>query len=145
MKKLIILFSIVLFSAATVFAQPYHVKVTWNTNSSNCDCDASIGSKFAVYLRITDVANNVTLPSWSTLVDFDEFEYTFDVENEVKGHCNEPNNTYPPNYTIYYSVGFLCADTSPPELLCSDYNTETGYTCFEFGQGLITLPELSLD
>jgi len=139
MKKIIILFSIVLFSAATVFAQAWHVKVEWDASSSNCYCDASIGSKFIVYLRITDVANNVTLPSWSVFADIDETECTFDVQNEVEGPCDELNLTFVPNYTIYAYVGFWCADTTPPELVCDGSNTGTGVSCFDFGSVLQTI------
>ena len=144
MKKLIILFSIVLFSATTTFAQ-WDVYVEWDASSSNCYCDASIGSKFVVYLQITDVANNVTLPSWSVFADIDETDYTFDVEDAVKGHCDELNLTYAPNYTIYAYVGFWCADTTPPELICSDDLTDTDNTCIEFSQGTIILDQLTLD
>ena len=139
MKKLIILFSIVFFSATMVSAQAWHVKVEWDASSSNCNCDASIGSKFIVYLQITDVANNVTLPSWSVFADIDETDYTFDVEYEVKGHCDKLNLTYVPNYTIYAYVGFWCAETTPPELICSGSETKTDVSCFDFEAGLQTL------
>ncbi len=145
MKKIIILFSIVLFSAAMVSAQAWHVKVEWDATSSNCNCDASIGSKFIVYLQITDVANNVTLPSWSVFADIDDTDYTFDVEDAVKGHCDELNLTFVPNYTIYAYVGFWCAETTPPELVCSDDETVSNKSCFDFGQALILIGPLELD
>jgi len=131
MKKIIILFSIVLFSATTTFAQ-WDVYVEWDASSSNCNCDASIGSKYIVFLQITDVANNVTLPSWSVFADIDDTDYTFDVENEVKGHCDELNLTFVPNYTIYAYVGFWCAETTPPELICNGSGTLTNVTCIDF-------------
>ena len=143
MKKIIILFSIVLFSATTTFAQ-WDVYVEWDASSSNCYCDASIGSKFVVYLRITDVANNVTLPSWSVFADIDETDYTFDVEDAVKGHCDELNLTYAPNYTIYAYVGFWCADTTPPELICSDSGTKSNVSCIDFNTETQEITDLEL-
>ena len=139
MKKIIIFFSIVLFSAAMVSAQAWHAKVKWDATSSNCNCDASIGSRYIVFLQITDVANNYAIPPLSVFANIDETEYTFNVEEAVKGHCDDLSNTYPPNYTIYAYVGFWCADTTPPELVCNGSNTDTGVSCFDFGSVLQTI------
>ncbi len=133
MKKIYLILSIVLLSATASFAQAWTVKVTWDASSSNCDCNASVGSKFAVNLRITDVANgNTVVFNGSVFVDPDEAEKIFDVKTDVKGHCEDPNIANIPNYTIYAYVGYFCAETTPPELICNGSNSKANVSCLDF-------------
>jgi hypothetical protein len=123
----------VLLSATASFAQAWTVKVTWDASSANCECNASIGSKYAVNLRIIDVANgNTVVYNNSLFVDATETEKTFDVKADVKGHCDDPNINNIPNYTIYAYVGFWCAETTPPELICSGDNSKPNISCLDF-------------
>ena len=146
MKIIIILFSIVLFSATTTFAQ-WGVDVDWDATSSNCNCDASAGSKFIIYLNIKDVANNNFDEDYAKVVDADEFSYTFynEIKDDLQEHCAELNNTYYPNYTLSAYVVFWCAETTPPTLLCDGYGTTTGATCIDFNQANQSVTGIILD
>jgi hypothetical protein len=139
MKKLTILILSIVMSSVTAFAQ-WDVNVKWDASSANCECNASIGSKYVVNLRIIDVANgNTVVYNNSVFVDPNDTEHLFDVETEVKGHCDDPNINNIPNYTIYTYVGFWCAETTPPELICSGTNTLYDKSCLSFSNSQQTI------
>ncbi len=146
MKKIILILSIALLSATSGFAQAWHVKVTWDASSSNCDCNASIGSKFEVNLQIVDVANgNVVVYNNSVFVDPTATDYTFDVETDVKGHCDDTSLTNIPKYTIYAYVGFWCAETTPAELICNGTKSKPNKSCLNFSTATIEVGPVILN
>ncbi len=145
MKKLILLLTLSLFSITGIFAQPWTVKVSWDASSSNCSCQASINSYFEVSLTIIDIANNnKKVYDNKVQVDLDKDYHVFPVTS-VQTYCSDTSVVNIPNFTIYASVGLKCDETNPPEIICSDKLTKTGFTCLDFSLGQIILPKLILE
>lgn len=142
MKRIILLLTMALLSISGLFAQWEDLNVTWYVNG-DCSCNGSIDSVYKVHMKIFDVANNNELvkddTNWESGATNSS---TFDV-NDVKYYCEELNHENTPNFTIVVTIGMYCEN--PSQILeCKGKVTVTGKSCYDFSNGLITIPQIEV-
>ncbi len=133
MKRFIISFFLLTFLTIGIFAQPgpWKVEVQWTvTSSSTCQFQDLVHDRFLVAITIFDEANNVTVVNNKTaVVNNDENEYTFNVQQEVETHCNDTSLTYVPAYKIFTIVRMVNIQTQL--VYCSEKDPGIPTNCFK--------------
>ena len=143
MKIFLILLTVIIFTVSSSFAQSYTVKVSWDDDSQNCACQASINSYFLVTLTIHDAANDdYEVFDDEVQVALEADYYVFDTD-EVETYCADTSVVNIPNFTIYAGVRLKCDQYNPPQIVCSDKLTDPDNSCLDFSTAQIVLPEIS--
>jgi len=140
MKKLIILFAILLIGASSISAQgqPYQVTVSWSyAYPYYCVSELTSDYVFLVTLNIYDVANGVEVTDGTPyhVVSWSGITTTFDEdETNVEGWCNEAPKT--PVFRVSATVrmvntntqNIFCVETFSDNTTCYDFSI-TAYVC----------------
>jgi hypothetical protein len=131
MKKLIILFAILLIGASRVSAQgPYQVLVHWEHASPfYCQSELSSNYVFVVTLNIYDVVNGVEVTDDFNIESWTTTSSTFDTD--VEDWCIEAPKT--PNLRVHVTVNMV--NTSTHVVYCNEEST-VYKTCEEFSNGV---------
>ena len=142
MKKILLLLTIALFSFSGLFAQWEDLTVSWYV-TGDCDCTGSIDSVFKVTMKIYDVANeNENVKNDTNWESGASSSSIFDVD-DVKYYCEELNQENTPNFTIIVTVEMYCKNPSQV-LECKGKVTVTGKSCYDFANGLVTIPQIEV-
>lgn len=146
MKRILFIFTVVMLSTVSAFAQ-WDVDVSWITDQS---CECSTTGFYVIQLNIEDVANGTFDEDYYLTVSMSASDCTFNYQNctiksDLQDHCDDLSNTYPPNYTITATVVLFCNDTSPPEALCNGTGFDTGISCDDFDNDTQTINDVPVD
>jgi hypothetical protein len=135
MKKIIILFAILLIGAGNLSAQSaYTVDANWDyAPPFYCQSELTSNYVFVVTLNIYDVVNGVEVANISHIVSWTGTTTTFDGDDtNVQAWCDEASKT--PNLRVKVTVRMV--NTSTLEVYCDEDYTEYR-TCNQFmGSGI---------
>jgi len=130
MKKLLILFAVILFGVSATYAQGvWTLNVSWDDSS----CDNCTNGYFEVVFSIYDDANSVAIYTNQTISNIDLTESDIDISVPlVESNCDKESETYIPSYSIQVAVYMYCYYGLVPEVICSKSGGDTGVSCYTF-------------
>ena len=134
MKKLLILFTVLLFTIGAGYAQNDPVVIVeWD--ETECDCQTStISDYYKVSLSVYDDANNnavITNKIGYSVLPTDD-DLVMDA-GEVLEYC-EKTHTYTPSFTVSATVWFFEASPDPDVECCSGFGSDQA-DCRDFEAG----------
>jgi hypothetical protein len=130
MKKILILFAMLLIGAGRLSAQePYEVKVLWVYQTPfYCQSELSSDFEFIITLNIYDIVNGVTVTNTYHIEDWDEIYTLFDdTETQIEDWCDQAPKT--PSLRVTARVNMV--NISTQDVYC--WREGIGYsTCYDF-------------
>lgn len=138
MKKIITLFSVLLFGVGSIFAQSaWEVVVSWDIGSCVFSVPPEATEGFQVGLTIYDVANDIIVVDNAGNTEATTASTsTFNVQTAVQAHCNDNTLQNTPSFNVYAKVWM--GDSGPPKVLyCTSKVTVPGKTCANFSSNWI--------
>ena len=126
MKKILILFAVILFGATATFGQVYSVHVSWQDD--NCDClGGTAENYFKVTISIHDDANDEWLIQNKTVTTADATILQVDIPvGTVETYCGQIHQETP-SLTLYATVWLM--ETSTNSACCSGNCSDGPRTC----------------
>ena len=134
MKKLLILFTVILFTIGAGYAQNDPVVIV-DWDEENCDCQTStISDYYKVSFSVYDDANSTAVITnrigYSSSPSDDDLVMD---AGEVLAYCQE-THTYTPSFTVSVTVWFYEASPDPDVLCCSGSELSSA-DCRDFEAG----------
>lgn len=145
MKKILILFAVILFGVTASFGQAYTLNISWS--EQNCDCQGTDEDNyFKIDYKIIDVANDdyeVISLTTETTPNANYTNWPISVP-AVSTYCGSIHDNTP-SFKVYVWVWLMETYLGPPTECCAGRSENSPYTCQNFNDGIINIPQITLN